>query len=154
MAESANISSRDLGATLQKRNKQLPPWCNPPGIGQASSKATTENYNYLHSLYGVRCGVGQGPRVCARIACSYGGGVFLCNDVSSFLVYQRLAQTLIQLQNNYSIAPDCGYLSSYVEDICYQCHGGPCNYYMYGGYEAGQLFDTDRYNVIVSAQNC
>ncbi len=95
MDESANISSRDLGATLEKRNKELPPWCNPPGIGQASSQATLDNYNYLHGLYGTRCVVGGGPRVCSRIACTKGGGVFLCNDVSSCLVYQRLAQTLI-----------------------------------------------------------
>ena len=82
MVESANTTKRDLGIALEKRNKVVPPWCNPPGIGQASTQATHANYQYLNGLVGSRCGVGGGPRVCSRIACTQGGGVFLCNDVT------------------------------------------------------------------------
>lgn len=150
--ESAIISSRDLGATLEKRNKIEPPSCDPPGYGAASSTATLANYQYLNGLYGTRCIVGAGPRVCSRIACAKGGGVFLCNDVSPGLVYPRLTQTLIKLQNSYSISPDCGYLSTYVGDICTQCYG-TCNALL-NDYHVGQAFDTDNYDVLVDAQNC
>ncbi len=150
MGESANITSRDLRAVLEKRNKILPPSCNPPGIGQASNQATSGNCNYLHGLFGTRCVVGAGPRVCSRIAYTKGGGVYLCNDVSFRLVCQILTHSLIQMQNNYSIQPDCGYLSTYVGDICNDCYGSCTGFRVYA---AGQEFDTDNYNIIVSAQN-
>ena len=50
--------------------------------------------------------------------------------------------------------PDCGYLSSYVRDICNSCFDQNTLNYCRGGYAAGQLFDTDNYNVIVEAQDC
>ena len=152
MDGSANVTKRDVGSVLQKRNKELPPWCNPPGIGQASEQATYNNYKYLNGLYGTRCGVNAGPRVCSRIACTLGGGVFLCNDVSwSQRSFEVCLPRLTGMQNNYFIEPDCGYLSTYVGDICNSCYGDCTGF---GNYNAGQLFDTDNYNIIVSAQNC
>ena len=53
------------------------------------------------------------------------------------------------MQNRCSINPSCQYLASYAQDIVDRC---PSN--KFENYLAGQEFDTDNYNMIVSAQNC
>lgn len=70
---------------LERRNK-IAPWCDPPGMGRSSGTATGDNLYAMERLRG-RCGVPAGPRVCTRLACAFGGGVFLCNDVSFLFLF-------------------------------------------------------------------
>lgn len=85
-----------------------------------------------------KCGVNA--RSCARVSCSQGDAVWLCND------------------NYHHIAPSCNYLAGYVGNIMSKCRGvskekcqNNCGKGT-GGLQAsvnGQQFDTDHYNVIV-----
>jgi hypothetical protein len=82
--------------------------------------------------------------VCARISCSYGAAIWLCND------------------NTYPIWPSCRYLATYAEDILGTC----ADMYLAPGSKGwglfdqrdlrvnGQEFDTDNYNVIVGVDAC
>ena len=60
-----------------------------------------------------------------------------------------ITRVLSAVQNTCSINPSCQYFASYALDIVNDCSSNGALYYL-----AGQEFDTDDYNVIVSAQNC
>ena len=60
-----------------------------------------------------------------------------------------IIRVLSAMQNTSSINSSCQYLASYALDIVNDCPSNGALYYL-----AGQEFDTDDYNVIVSAQNC
>jgi hypothetical protein len=66
-------------------------WC-PQGSdsnwGYAGVETIYEGIDYLNGIGAP--GVDPGPRVCARVSCSYNAAIFWCNDVSS----SRLSQTL------------------------------------------------------------
>ncbi|KAH8650554.1 hypothetical protein BGZ60DRAFT_534212 [Tricladium varicosporioides] len=117
---------------LEARNKEQPHCCGEPGgpnWGWYSAQTwyIFDGINYLHAFRG-RCDIGPGPGNCGRISCSYGSGIYLCND------------------NNYMISPNCGYLATYAQDLCDACNRK--------GYTCGQQFDTDNYNVIVHGDSC
>ncbi|EPE32878.1 hypothetical protein GLAREA_05890 [Glarea lozoyensis ATCC 20868] len=78
-----------------------------------------------------KCGVQSGH--CARISCSWDSAIFLCNDRLDF------------------IEPSCAYLASYAEDLIDWCKTEVSGM---GSAVAGQLFDTDSYNVLVRYSNC
>lgn len=78
-----------------------------------------------------------------RVSCSYGAGVWLCND------------------NSYAIDPSCAYLADYVDAIISKCEYGvsrPCA--VIGCVSTDvflvqvQQFDTDNYNVIIGGADC
>ncbi|KAI1502665.1 hypothetical protein F5X99DRAFT_407741 [Biscogniauxia marginata] len=123
------IDSRDPSG-LDIRNKNSEFFCTVGGDGKATTLAIGVNSMSLIYAGGI-CGVGPGPRVCARISCEYDGAIWLCND------------------NTWPIAPQCGYLATYADDIVNTCGMGESF-----GEVQGQEFDTDNYNVAVGHAQC
>ncbi|KAH7311052.1 hypothetical protein BKA65DRAFT_413350 [Rhexocercosporidium sp. MPI-PUGE-AT-0058] len=81
-----------------------------------------------------RCPVNA--RSCTKLSCENEAAIVLCND------------------NKYAIAPNCGYLASYAQDIYNRCQRWDFGWRDW--VSGGQKFDTDNYNVIVSrrAKDC
>ncbi|KAL0945013.1 uncharacterized protein CTRU02_202900 [Colletotrichum truncatum] len=102
--------------------------------------------NYLYSIANANCAVPPGPRVCARVSCSNGAGIWLCNDKT------------VQVNRR------CGNIPDYVYSIFSQCKeyvwAGQCpirgcSYPEPGWwYFRGQQFDTENFNVIVGKASC
>ncbi|RHZ53257.1 uncharacterized protein CDV56_105933 [Aspergillus thermomutatus] len=134
----SSLSARDI----EERNKSGV-ICNIPGDkgGRCSTVTIMQGIDYLKGLTGV-CGVAAGPRVCARISCSYNAAIWLCND------------------NAWYIQPSCSYLGTYAEDIVSTCAHVDFNSGTKGWGTQwsdtvnGQEFDTDNYNVIVGVDSC
>ncbi|KAM0227438.1 hypothetical protein ACHAPO_011563 [Fusarium lateritium] len=120
--------------------------CNVGGNGgNVDVVAARREQRYLRSLGNSVCGVNGGPGTCARISCSYGDAIWLCND------------------NPHYIQPRCSYLADYVDNIIARCATTtnsppctvkPCPPSWSAQFVRGQQFDTDRYNVIVGRSNC
>ncbi|KAM0209329.1 hypothetical protein ACHAPA_011110 [Fusarium lateritium] len=119
--------------------------CNVGGTGYVDVVAARREQRYLRSLGTSVCGVGGGPGKCARISCSYGDAIWLCND------------------NGHYIEPRCSYLADYVDRIIASCQSltksppcvsKPCPPSWSAYFVRGQQFDTDKYNVIVGRSNC
>ncbi|CEI67741.1 hypothetical protein FVEN_g9549 [Fusarium venenatum] len=120
--------------------------CNVGGNGgNVDVVAARREQRYLRSLGTSVCGVDGGPGKCARISCSYGDAIWLCND------------------NTHYIQPRCSYLADYVDNIIARCATTtnsppctvrPCPPSWSAQFVRGQQFDTDRYNVIVGRSNC
>ncbi|MCJ1476699.1 hypothetical protein MMC13_005367 [Lambiella insularis] len=110
---------------LLSRSAIVPPNCNVPGLQLAP------NVNWINAMvvewfgYNVEIYVGPGPRNCGEIGCFENNGIGLCNDAS-------IRVPLPYLLVNYAavIAADCAASREPV---------------------SGQEFDTDNYNVIVTA---
>ncbi|KAI1036433.1 hypothetical protein LB505_002960 [Fusarium chuoi] len=119
--------------------------CNVGGHGYVDVQAARREQRYLRSLGNSVCGVGGGPGKCARVSCSYGDAIWLCND------------------NSFYIEPRCSYLADYVDRIIAACQSKtssppctskPCPPSWTAYFVRGQQFDTDRYNVIVGRDSC
>ncbi|RGP62725.1 hypothetical protein FSPOR_9112 [Fusarium sporotrichioides] len=120
--------------------------CNVGGNGgYVDVKAAQRENRYLRSLGTSVCGVGGGPGKCARVSCSYGDAIWLCND------------------NRHYIQPRCSYLADYVDRIIARCKTRtnsppctvkPCPPSWSADFVRGQQFDSDNYNVIVGRSNC
>ncbi|KAI6764235.1 hypothetical protein HG530_008024 [Fusarium avenaceum] len=119
--------------------------CNVGGSGYVDVVAARREQRYLRSLGTSVCGVDGGPGKCARVSCSYGDAIWLCND------------------NSHYIQPRCSYLADYVDRIISSCQSKtssppcvsrPCPPSWTAYFVRGQQFDTDRYNVIVGRSNC
>ncbi|KAH8592927.1 hypothetical protein B0O99DRAFT_224553 [Bisporella sp. PMI_857] len=111
---------------LGKRYR-LEPRCNIYSL--ANYGRIGDGIYYLKRLPGA-CSVGAGWGTCTRLSCSYSSGIYLCND------------------NTFPIAPTCSYMALYAEDILRGC---PQDISTGTGRIRGQEFDTDNYNIIVSA---
>ncbi|KAH8764573.1 hypothetical protein BGZ57DRAFT_990518 [Hyaloscypha finlandica] len=113
---------------MEKRNKVLPPLCIPvrgwPWIGAIPS-VIRDGITYLNNL---NTRVDIGAHACARISCSYSSAIFLCND------------------NDVTISPASPYLATYAQDLIDLCRSGKR--------AGGQLFDSDRYNIIMRQDDC
>ncbi|MCJ1263367.1 hypothetical protein MMC22_003237, partial [Lobaria immixta] len=113
------LASREALDALEKRAKKPPPNCNV--FNYCNTGRIRQGIDYLNGLPGT-CHVGWGSDKCARISCSYNSGITLCND-------------------NYSDrAPPCRTLASFAQDIVNSCQSGNS--------VRGQLFDTDKFNII------
>ncbi|CAG7557798.1 unnamed protein product [Fusarium equiseti] len=120
--------------------------CNVGGNGgNVDVKAANREQRYLRSLGDSVCGVNGGPGTCARVSCSNGDAIWLCND------------------NRHYIQPRCSYLADYVDRIIAKCSerikSPPCVYKpcapsWSADFVRGQQFDSDNYNVIVGRSNC
>ncbi|KAF9880226.1 hypothetical protein CkaCkLH20_02180 [Colletotrichum karsti] len=114
-----------------------------PMVQEASMQRETD---YLRRIANSQCGVAAGPRVCARVSCSSGDGIWLCNDTTSHLSRR------------------CGIIPDYVWRIFGRCKSWVssgvcpirgCQYPEPGWYYArGQQFDTENFNVIIGKDNC
>ncbi|CAG8957724.1 hypothetical protein HYFRA_00000060 [Hymenoscyphus fraxineus] len=128
--------------TLEPRSKRLDSlFCctNPDGTRNKDHlqdwivPASSENPRFHKLTEYLRTGLQSSQkdchvdaRTCVRIGCDTPVGIFLCSERDD------------------TISPKCDYLASYAEDIFNRCFGVAC----------GQLFDTDGYNVLVSAADC
>ncbi|KAI1056685.1 hypothetical protein LB507_001439 [Fusarium sp. FIESC RH6] len=119
--------------------------CDVGGSGYVDVKAARRENRYLRSLGNSVCGVNGGPGTCARVSCSYGDAIWLCND------------------NRHYIQPRCSYLADYVDRIIARCKSTtksppctvrPCPPSWSAEFVRGQQFDSDHYNVIVGRSNC
>ncbi|CAG1960136.1 unnamed protein product [Fusarium graminearum] len=142
-AESSGLEARNPLHILTKTKSNI--ICNVGGSGYVDVKAAQREQRYLRSLGTSVCGVDGGPGKCARISCSYGDAIWLCND------------------NSHYIQPRCSYLADYVDRIIASCQSKtssppctvrPCAPSWTAWFVRGQQFDTDRYNVIVGRSNC
>lgn len=108
--------------------------CNIPGKlkGGANLQRMYEQIYYLENV-GAMCGVQA--RTCARISCSWGAAIHLCND------------------NDYHIERDCWWLAGFAYDILDQCAIVIDDIDDVGSVN-GQEFDTDHYNIVLSTSNC
>ncbi|PMD59977.1 uncharacterized protein K444DRAFT_663547 [Hyaloscypha bicolor E] len=116
---------------MEKRNKILPPLCIPvsgwPWVG-ATPSAIQDGISYLKNL---NTRINIDAHACSRISCSYSSAIFLCND------------------NDVTISPASPYLATYAQDLNHLmdlCRSGKK--------AGGQLFDTDRYNIIMRQDDC
>ncbi|KAF5709477.1 tol [Fusarium mundagurra] len=134
-------------ATLSKIEERNPSGiiCNVGGSGYVDVDAARREQRYLRSLGNSVCGVGGGPGKCARVSCSYGDAIWLCND------------------NSFYIEPRCSYLADYVDHIIAKCRSKtssppctvrPCGPSWTAYFVRGQEFDSDKYNVIVGRSSC
>ncbi|KAI0196142.1 hypothetical protein EV127DRAFT_466492 [Xylaria flabelliformis] len=87
---------------------------------------------YLHKIHG-NCTNGPGPGNCARVSCSYGSGIWFCND------------------NSHPTSVPCSTFGDRAWDIIEKC-------YAFGNFPTdsvhGQAFDTAGWNVIVAGTDC
>ncbi|KAK2865017.1 hypothetical protein FQN49_003990 [Arthroderma sp. PD_2] len=100
--------------------------CNPQGE-HAKMRAIRDGIKYLKGLRGMCSTPGLN---CYRVSCSYGSGIFICNDTS------------------HTVEVSCRDLASYAQDIVDMCAGE------YVGTAKGQEFDSAGFNVIVKKGNC
>lgn len=70
----------DNDSSLEKRKPVGDILCNL-GYSKARTDATRDGIAYLGKMKGY-CGVGAGPRICSRLACSWNSAIYMCNDVS------------------------------------------------------------------------
>ncbi|KAI0489664.1 hypothetical protein F4859DRAFT_509250 [Xylaria cf. heliscus] len=91
-----------------------------------------EGIAYLHNIHG-NCTNGPGPGNCGRVSCSYGSGIWFCND------------------NPYPMSVPCSMFGDLAWDIVEKC-------YAFGNFPTdsvyGQAFDPANWNVIVAGTNC
>ncbi|KAI0871257.1 hypothetical protein GGS24DRAFT_503943 [Hypoxylon argillaceum] len=87
---------------------------------------------YLHKIQGD-CTNGPGPGNCSRVSCSYGSGIWFCND------------------NRHPMSVPCSAFGDRAWDIVEKC-------YAYGDFPTdsvhGQAFDAAGWNVIVAGADC
>ncbi|KAI1388134.1 uncharacterized protein F4822DRAFT_303362 [Hypoxylon trugodes] len=105
--------------------------CNSGGDGGADNVFVQQGIDYLKSIKNGPCGAPPGPNKCSRISCSYGAGIFLCNDTPK------------------EIHHDCPDLATYAEDIRSNCHTEGVVTYV-----RGQQFDTEGFSVVVGHDQC
>lgn len=79
------VAARGLDFGLEKRTDfngcQLE--CSLAKWGEPKIKGYDEGLEYLYDHLGVPH-MGPGPGACSRVSCSYGTGMWMCNDVSPF----------------------------------------------------------------------
>lgn len=68
---------------LEVRAAQAQPICDK--WDSADVKQEYERVKYLRGLNG-NCGVSTGPRACSRVSCAYNAAIYMCNDVSFYLL--------------------------------------------------------------------
>ncbi|KAE8444786.1 hypothetical protein EG329_014246 [Mollisiaceae sp. DMI_Dod_QoI] len=131
-AGSHTLSSKSL-ETLEARFKSTIYCCPVASWGwlPANVPALNAGIEYLDNFKGSCSAGGHG---CARISCSNGAAIWLCND------------------NDFTIYENCGYMATYVDDLATACGLRD----QWGGYTSvcGQEFDTFGYNIIVRADAC
>ncbi|KAH8167122.1 hypothetical protein CIB48_g1107 [Xylaria polymorpha] len=91
-----------------------------------------QGITYLRKIHG-NCTNGPGPGNCGRVSCSYGSGIWFCND------------------NPYPMSVPCSTFGDRAWDIIEKC-------YAFGNFPTdsvhGQAFDTARWNIIVAGTDC
>ncbi|CAJ2504629.1 Uu.00g120230.m01.CDS01 [Anthostomella pinea] len=106
-------------------------FCWVGGSGKVEGGPLQDGINYLKK-HDRPCTADPGPRVCARISCSWNSAIWLCNDTPN------------------GISHACADLATYVEDIREECHVGVGRELLI----QGQQFDTENFNVLVGKDNC
>ncbi|KAH8823380.1 hypothetical protein DL96DRAFT_1559245 [Flagelloscypha sp. PMI_526] len=112
---------------LSKRNTIIPPLCWDVLAHGMNCQAV---YNLAEKLYNLDAPYGVNGRTCMRMFCFSNTGVALCNDREDY------------------IEPNLRYLSSYLTIIDQYCLNTKYSL------EAGQLFDTDNYNILLKTLDC
>ncbi|KAK8041814.1 hypothetical protein PG993_006337 [Apiospora rasikravindrae] len=56
------------------------PFCNIPGYKSTLQTKIRDDIQQLHNMFGQSCTAPAGPGGCARVACTNGGAVWMCND--------------------------------------------------------------------------
>ncbi|KAI0459602.1 hypothetical protein F5B21DRAFT_499282 [Xylaria acuta] len=91
-----------------------------------------QGITYLHKVHG-NCTNGPGPGNCGRVSCSYGSGIWFCND------------------NPHPMSVPCSTFGDRAWDIVEKC-------YAFGNFPTdsvhGQAFDIEGWNVIVAGTDC
>ncbi|KAI0108819.1 hypothetical protein F4776DRAFT_675034 [Hypoxylon sp. NC0597] len=99
--------------------------CDPNNIWWAQAFRIQEGIDYLRGKTGT-CYMEAGPRVCARISCSYKSAIWWCND------------------NDYPIQEDCSVWSDYAQDILDNCQTNDASSRV-----RGQEFSIKDWNIMV-----
>lgn len=77
--DALNIRRTELGARVDFSNARV--YCDRKTFGSASVDGLSQGIDHLRGL-GGRARSGGGPGACGRVSCSYGTGIWWCNDVS------------------------------------------------------------------------
>ena len=112
--------------------------CSAGGDDWVSTDPIDEGIRYLHGISGD-CQVEKGFQVCARVSCSWNGGIWLCNDTRD------------------KLSVPCRTIAEYTQDIRDKCWfdaspGAPA----FIPIVRGQEFDDGNWNIIVghSPEHC
>ncbi|KAI1771954.1 hypothetical protein F4818DRAFT_444582 [Hypoxylon cercidicola] len=122
------------GLTQEPRARII---CNIPNIKYAERWLALMGHDYLKRI-NQPCEVDGGPRKCALLYCFRGSTIRLCNDNTS-----RISQS-------------CAFLADYVLELIadLDCVWTQTWYPYHSTFMQGQIFDTDRFNLIVGKGGC
>ncbi|KAH6981064.1 hypothetical protein BKA56DRAFT_673506 [Ilyonectria sp. MPI-CAGE-AT-0026] len=147
----SSLAERDL--VLESRAQATHHYCRAGKIGaygggEASRNQISREITYLRSIGSRTCGVNA--RSCVRVSCSYGAGIWWCND------------------NNYWMGELCNDLANLAQIAVYKCERhvkatcwfgnpncGSCGCKPVDEWVVwGQQFSSANHNVIVTADQC
>ncbi|KAI0377357.1 hypothetical protein F5Y04DRAFT_284995 [Hypomontagnella monticulosa] len=113
----------------RSKNKNIVCW--QGGNGLANNYFLQQGIDYLKGITDRPCTASPGPKVCTRISCSDGAGIWLCNDTPVEIHYS------------------CPDLATYAEDIRAKCHTEGKEILV-----RGKEYDTLNFHVDVGGDDC
>ncbi|QPH04982.1 hypothetical protein C2857_002402 [Epichloe festucae Fl1] len=131
--DALNIRRTELGARVDFSNARV--YCDRKTFGSASVDGLSQGIDHLRGL-GGRARSGGGPGACGRVSCSYGTGIWWCND-------SKDAKTL----------EGWGSIADGAQKVWTSC-AGRLDDGFHAGKVSGQAFHWTGWSVIVRQNDC